>query len=131
LHFLILGIRLLLALMKWTTTCSRNVGISRMDLDMEETCEMHNLHKLLITKNCQILVLNNFLLKYYQLYKNAARDKNHLFSSIIKFWEFFQNFLIPYFFMLIKIRKYNIKKLIKNSEKILRVLEKKINDFCF
>jgi len=36
--------------------------------------------------------------------------------------------------MVIKIRKCNTKKLIKNSEKILRILrefyEKKINDFC-
>jgi len=34
--------------------------------------------------------------------------------------------------MLVKIRKYRIKKLIKNSEKIFKEenLEKKINDFC-
>ena len=39
-------------------------------------------NKTLIIKNCQILaILNNFLLKYYQLYRKAARDKNHLFSS--------------------------------------------------
>jgi len=65
-------------------------------------------NKILITKHCQILILNNFLLKYYQLYRKAARDKNHLFSShkVLRiFSEFFQNFLIPYFLMLVKIRK--------------------------
>ena len=77
-------------------------------------------NEILITKNCQILVLNNFLLKYYQLYRKAARDKNHLFSY--KILRIFQNFLVPYFLMLIKIRKCSTKKLIKNSEKIFRVL---------
>jgi len=64
--------------------------------------------------------LNNFLLKYYQLYRKAARDKNHLFSShkVLKiFSEFFK-----YFLMLVKIRKCSTKKLIKNSEKIFRIL---------
>ena len=88
-------------------------------------------NKILITKNCQILVLNHFLLKY-QLYRKTARDKNHLFSShkVLRiFSEFFQNFLISYFLILVKMKKCT-KKLIKNSEKILELYEKKINDFC-
>jgi len=36
---------------------------------------------LLITKNCRILVFNNFLLKFHQLYRKTARDKNCLFFS--------------------------------------------------
>ena len=38
-------------------------------------------NKILIAKNCRKLVFNNFLLKYNQLYRKTARDKNCLFSS--------------------------------------------------
>ena len=38
-------------------------------------------NKILITKNRRILVFNNFLLKYYQLYRKIASDKGCLFSS--------------------------------------------------
>ena len=39
-------------------------------------------NKILITKNCQILIsIINFLLEYHQLYSKTARKKNHLFSS--------------------------------------------------
>jgi len=62
---------------------------------------------------------------------NTASDKNYLFSS-----QDSKNVLVPHFLMLVKIamRKCSIKKLIKNSEKILRALlelyKKKINNFC-
>jgi len=87
---------------------------------------------MLIAKNCQKLVFNNFLLKYYQLYRKTARDKYCLFFShrVLRiFLEVFQNFLIPYFLMLIKMRKYSTKKLIKNSETICRVLWDKNKQF--
>ena len=64
------------------------------------------INEILITKNYRILIFNNFLLKYYQLYRKTVRDKNYLFSShrALKFFsEFFQNFLIPYFLILVKI----------------------------
>jgi len=54
------------------------------------------INKILISKNCQILIFNNFFLKYYQLYRKTARDKNCLFSShgtLRIFSEFFINFL--------------------------------------
>ena len=41
-------------------------------------------YKILIIKNCRILVFNNFFLKYYQLYKKTSRNKNYLFSSHIE-----------------------------------------------
>jgi len=79
-------------------------------------------NKILITKYRRILVFNNFLFKYYQLYRKTASDKNCLFF-FIEFWEFFQNFLVPHFLMLVKIvTNAVLKKLIKNFEKILRVL---------
>ena len=71
--------------------------------------------KILIIKNCRKLVFNNFILKYYKLYRKITRDKNCLFSShraLRIFLEFFQNFLTPYFLML-KMRKYSNKKSIK------------------
>ena len=37
-----------------------------------------------IIKNCLILIFNNFLLKYYQLYRKTVRDKNCCFL-LIKF----------------------------------------------
>ena len=86
-------------------------------------------NKILITKNCRKLVFNNFLLKYYQLYRRTAKDENCLFSShrILRiFSEFFQNFLILYFHIG---KKCSAKKLIKNSEKIRRVLWKEIKQF--
>ena len=49
-------------------------------------------YQILITKNRRILVFNNFLLKYYQLYRTTARDKNCLSSSykaLTIFSEFF------------------------------------------
>jgi len=48
--------------------------------------------KILIAKNCRKLVFNNFLLKYYQLYRKPARDENCLFSfhrTLRIFSEFF------------------------------------------
>ena len=66
-------------------------------------------NEILIIKNRWILVYNNFVLKYYQLYRKITKDKNCLFFSLfifllIKFWEFFselfQNFLISYILML-------------------------------
>jgi len=40
-------------------------------------------NKILIAKNCRKLILlkNNFLFKYNQLYRKTTRDKNCLFSS--------------------------------------------------
>jgi len=60
-------------------------------------------NKILITKNCQILI---FLLKY-QFYRK--RDQNHLFSSykVLRiFLEFFINFLVLNFFVFTNMRKY-------------------------
>ena len=39
------------------------------------------INEILITKNRKILIFNNFLLKYYHLYRKTARDKNCLFFS--------------------------------------------------
>ena len=63
-------------------------------------------NKILIAKNYRKLVFNNFLFKYYQLYRKIdnffkyyqlyrKRDKNDLFSShraLRNFLQFFQNF---------------------------------------
>ena len=71
------------------------------------------------------MVLNNFLFKYYQLYGKIVTDKNHLFSShrtLKNFSEFFINFLVIHFLIFTNMRKYDIKKLWKNFEKILRTL---------
>ena len=38
-------------------------------------------NKILITQRLPILILTNFLIKYYQLYRKTARDKKYLFSS--------------------------------------------------
>ena len=49
----------------------------------------------IFSKNCWILVFNNFFLKYYQLYRKTARNENYLFSfhKVLKFFsEFFQIF---------------------------------------
>jgi len=83
-------------------------------------------NKIFITKNCQILVLNNFLLKYNQLSEKLQETKNYLFSShrILSknfFRIFYHNFLV-HFLIFINMRKYGIKKFWKNSEKILRTL---------
>ena len=54
-------------------------------------------NEILITKNRQKQVFNNFLLEYYQLYRKIARDKNYLPSShraLRIFSEFFINFLV-------------------------------------
>ena len=69
-------------------------------------------NKILIIKNCQILILNNFLLKYYQFYRKTAKDKNHLFFShrtLKIFSEFFINFLVLHFFIFTNMKKYGIK----------------------
>ena len=82
-------------------------------------------NKILIAKNCRKLIFNNFLFKYYQLYRKTARDKNCLFFShrtLRIFSEFFINFLVLNFFIFINIRKYGIKK-------FLKLYEKKINIF--
>jgi len=39
------------------------------------------------------LIFNNFLLKYYQLYKKTARDENYLFFFSVELYKLFQNFL--------------------------------------
>jgi len=52
-------------------------------------------NKILIVKSCRKLVFNNFLFKYYQLYKKNARDENCLLSfhrTLRIFSEFFINF---------------------------------------
>ena len=87
-------------------------------------------NKILITKNCQKLVFNNFLLKYYQLYRKIAKNKNCLFFSYrtLKFFsEFFINFLVLRSFIFINLRKYGIKKILK---KFLEFYEKTTNNFC-
>jgi len=78
-----------------------------------------------IKKFVRILVFNNFLLKYYQLYIKTARDKNHLFSShrtLRIFLEFFINFFLSYENTILKNSK-------KNSEKILRTLKEENKQF--
>jgi len=60
-------------------------------------------NKISITKNHRILILNNFLFKYYPLQKTVqkiARDKNYLFlfrKTLRIFLEFFINFLVLHF----------------------------------
>jgi len=69
-------------------------------------------------------------LRIYQILsilQKIVTDKNCLFSfyrALRIFLEFFQNFLIPYFLTLVRTRKCSTKKLIKNSEKIRKVLRK-------
>ena len=59
--------------------------------------------KILIIKNCRILVFNNFFLKFYQLNRKNVRDRNYLFSprrTLRIFSEFFINFLVLHFFFI-------------------------------
>jgi len=64
--------------------------------------------KILITKNCQIF-LNNFLLKYHQLYRKTATKI--IYFLLIELQEFFRNFLSSFLvciflFLLIWENKY-------------------------
>ena len=49
-------------------------------------------NKILITKNYWKLIFNHFSLKYYQVYRKTARDKNCLVSSY-RTQNFFRIFL--------------------------------------
>jgi len=57
--------------------------------------------KILIIKNRRILIFNNFLL-IINFTKKQQMTKI-VYFLLIKFWEFFQNFLVPLFLMLVKI----------------------------
>jgi len=76
-------------------------------------------NKILIIKNCQILVLNNFLLKYYQLYRKTPRDKNHLFSSHRTLRIFSEFFSTAFFYFYQHEKKYDIKKFWKNFQNFI------------
>jgi len=80
------------------------------------------------------LVFNNFLFKYYQLYRKTARDKNHLFSSHRTLRIFFRIFYQLFYCIFLFLSTWE-NTVLKNSEKILKkflkLYEKKINDFCF
>ena len=87
-------------------------------------------NEILITKNRQKLVFNNFLLEYYQPYRKIARDKNCLLSShraLRIFSEFFINFLVlnfligNHFVQHKKIHYWKVnKKFWKNSQNPMR-----------
>ena len=90
-------------------------------------------NRILITKNHRILVFNNFLLKYCQLYRKIARDKNCLFSSRralnkIFFWIFYQllNTAISYWQLFLSTWENAV---LTNSEKILWILWKENKRF--
>jgi len=65
------------------------------ELNWEEKSSIFAIvNKILITKNCRKLIFNKFLLKYYQLHRKTARDKNCLcfFHKTLRiFSEFFIN----------------------------------------
>jgi len=52
-------------------------GPNRLNWEEKSSIKFCNSRKkLLIAKNYQKFVFNNFLLEYYQLYKKTARDNN-------------------------------------------------------
>jgi len=73
------------------------------------------INKILNTKNRRMLIFSNFLLKYYQLYRKTASDKNCLFSS----HRVLRIFSVPHFLMLVKIDA-NKKIVLKSWQKILK-----------
>ena len=88
------------------------------------------INKILIVKNWRKLVFNNF---YSNINFTKELQKSKIFYFLfIELYEFFQNFLINflmYFFIFTNIRKYGIKKFLKNYKKIFRA-QKKINNCC-
>jgi len=50
--------------------------------------QFSKVNKILIAKNCRKLVFNNFLLKYCQLYRKTARDKNYFYFFLIELFFF-------------------------------------------
>ena len=66
-------------------------------------------NKIWITENCWKLAFNNFLLKYYQLYRTTAGDDNCLFFSYRARRIFFSELFNIIFFHVVKNEKMQLK----------------------